>query len=515
MKYVVSLILCAAFSQVVVAQPNFVFILVDDLGLLDLGVEGSTFHETPNIDALAKSGMRFENGYAACVVCSPSRASIMTGKAPPRHGITDWIGAASGTQWKRNDKLLPAAYSHTLEASEITLAEALRTAGYSTFFAGKWHLGDEGSWPEDHGFDINKGGWEVGSPKGGYFAPWINPRLENGPDGEALTLRLANETARFIEEHQDTPFLAYLSFYTVHGPIQTTEELCGKYRKKAKLMKPSENGPRFKIDRTLPVRQVQDNPIYAGMVELLDDAVGIVLDTLRETGLDKNTVVIFTSDNGGVSSGDAYSTSLLPLRGGKGRQWEGGIREPFYIRAPGIGTPGSTTKVPAIGMDFYPTMLELAGLPLMPEQHVDGVSLVPVLKGGTIPDRDLFWHYPHYGNQGGEPSSTIRSKDWKLIHYYEDGRDELYNLAEDIGEQQDLAAAQPERVAELRRRLDRWLEDTAAVIPQPDDRFDPTKKMKQQKQIENQKLPALEKRAADYLDPNWAPNADWWGSQAD
>jgi arylsulfatase A-like enzyme len=512
MKHIVSLILCTAFTQVVAAQPNFVFILVDDLGLMDLGVEGSTFHETPNIDALANSGMRFENGYAACVVCSPSRASIMTGKAPARHGITDWIGAASGKKWKRNDKVLPAAYSHNLAASEITLAEALQAAGYSTFFAGKWHIGDEGSWPEDHGFEINKGGWEVGSPKGGYFAPWINPRLESGPDGESLTLRLANETARFIEEHQDAPFLAYLSFYNVHGPIQTTEELCDKYREKAEQMKLTENSTRFKIDRTLPVRQVQDNPIYAGMVELLDDAVGIVLDTLRETGLDKNTVVIFTSDNGGVSSGDAYSTSLLPLRGGKGRQWEGGIREPYYIRAPGISTPGATSKVPAIGMDFYPTMLELAGLPLMPEQHVDGVSLVPVLKGGAIPERDLFWHYPHYGNQGGEPSSTIRSKDWKLIHYYEDGRDELYNLTDDIGEQHDLAQAQPERVAELRRRLDRWLVETDAVIPQPDDRFDPAKKMQQQKQVETKKLPSLEKQAANYLDPNWEPNADWWGS---
>jgi len=494
------------------AKPNFVFILVDDLGLRDLGVEGSEFHETPNIDTLARSGMRFENGYAACCVCSPSRASIMTGKAPPRHGITDWIGAASGTRWNRNDKVLPAEYSHALPSGDTTLAEALRAAGYATFFAGKWHLGPEGSWPEDHGFDINKGGWSVGSPKGGYFAPWINPRLESGPDGESLTLRLANETARFIEEHKDRPFLAYLSFYNVHGAIQTTQTLRDKYLKKAERMKLAAPTTRFKIDRTLPVRQVQDNPIYAGMVELLDDAVGIVLDQLKQLGLEENTVVLFTSDNGGVSSGDSFSTSLLPLRGGKGRQWEGGIREPYYIRAPGVTKPGATTKVPAIGMDFYPTMLELAGLPLMPTQHIDGVSLVPVLKGGTIPDRDLYWHYPHYGNQGGEPSSIIRSKGWKLIHYYEDGHDELYDLNTDIGEQRDLAILQPERTSALRQRLDRWLAETGAAIPQPDSRFDPAKKEQQKINIEKFKLPGLEKTAASYLNPSWKPNDDWWGS---
>ena len=330
-----------------------------------------------------------------------------------------------------------------------------------------------------------------------------------------MTLRLANETAQFIEEHQDKPFLAYLSFYAVHGPIQTTEALCDKYKKKAKEMNQAGEAPRFKIDRTLPVRQVQDNPIYAGMMETLDDAVGIVLDKLQQTGLDKNTVVIFTGDNGGVSSGDAFSTSLLPLRGGKGRQWEGGIREPYYICAPGITPPGSITKVPAIGMDFYPTILDLAGLPLMPQQHVDGVSLVPVLKGGTIPDRDLFWHYPHYGNQGGEPSSIIRSKDWKLIHYYEDGRDELYNLTNDIGEQNDLAGSQPERAAALRLRLDRWLADTGAAIPQPDSRFDAARKAKQKMKIKNKELPKLEKKAADYLNPDWKPNNDWWGSEKD
>ncbi|WP_442505149.1 sulfatase [Novipirellula sp. SH528] len=494
---------------------NFVFILVDDLGCRDLGYEGSTFHETPHIDALAASGMRFDHGYAACQVCSPSRASIMLGKATPRHGITDWIGAASGMKWNRDDQVLPAEYVHTLPKDDTTLAEAFREGGYTTFFAGKWHLGTEGSWPEDHGFMINKGGWDVGSPKGGYFAPWSNPRLESGPDGESLTLRLANETASFIESSKDKPFLAYLSFYTVHGPIQTTEELCNKYRDKAASLGLTKNDKRFELRRRLPVRQVQDNPIYAGMVETLDNAFGIVMGKLKETGLDKNTVVIFTSDNGGVSSGDSFSTSLLPFRGGKGMQWEGGIREPYIIHVPGMTESGSSSEVPAIGMDFYPTMLELAGLPLRPQQHVDGVSLVPVLKGDKIAERDLFWHYPHYGNQGGEPSSIIRSHDWKMIHYYEDGRNELYNLTTDLSEETDVATQHPERVAEMKKRLDAWLMETGAKIPQPDPRFNQAKFDARMKKVRDVQMPKLEKQHADYLDKSKNPSPDWWGSAKD
>lgn len=493
-------------------KPNFVFILVDDLGRTDLSIEGSTFYETPHIDAIAESGMRFANGYAACQVCSPSRASIMLGKAPPRHGITNYIGAKSGKAYMRNDPVMPAEYVKNLPAEDTTLAEALRAAGYKTFFAGKWHLGDEGSWPEDHGFDINKGGWSKGSPTGGYFAPWDNPRLPSGPNGSSLALRLATETASFIDSHQEQPFLAFLSFYHVHSPIQTTEALCEKYREKAAQTGLTKNKKRFKFDRRLPVRQVQDNPIYAGMMETLDDAVGLVMKKLEETGLDDNTVVIFTSDNGGVSSGDAFSTSLLPFRGGKGRQWEGGIREPYYIRVPGMTAAGSVTEVPAIGMDFYPTILELAGLPPMPEQHVDGVSLVPVLQGGTIVERDLFWHYPHYGNQGGEPSSIIRSQDWKLIFYHEDQRIELYNLAQDVGEQNDVSEQFADKAAELKSRLDAWLAETGAVMPQVDPRFVQQKYDKKIKGAKTGFLNKLEKQHARFLNSDWKPNTNWWGS---
>lgn len=507
--------LCWLSVSVLAAGPakhlNILFILVDDYGIKDVSVEGSSFYETPNIDALAHSGMRFTRGFAACQVCSPSRASILLGKYPARHGITDYIGARVGEEFarRRHTKLLVPEYLHNLPAADTTLAEALKQAGYTTFFAGKWHLGSKGSWPEDHGFDINKGGWEAGSPMGGYYSPWKNPNLPNGSKGESLTQRLASETIAFIEQHKNKPFLAYLSFYAVHGPIQTSKPLWEKYREKAsKLPNPAE---RFKIDRTLPVRQVQDNPIYAGLIENMDTAVGRVLKCLDEQGLTDNTIVLFTGDNGGVSSGDSYSSSELPYRGGKGRQWEGGIRVPFYIRAPGVTQPGSTCSTPVIGNDFYPTILQLAGLPLRPKQHVDGVSLVALLKGGSIAPRPLFWHYPHYGNQGGEPSSIIHKSDWKLIHYWEDGRNELYHLPDDIGEQHDLASKEAERTAQLWAELQAWLKETSATFPKPNPEYQEAWAEEHRARAQALKT-RLEKEHAAYLNPIWQPNPTWWDS---
>ena len=495
-------------------RPNILFILVDDLGWRDLSNEGSTFYESPNVDRIAREGMKFTRAYATCQVCSPSRASILTGKYPTRHGITTWIGERWGTAWrqlKRFDSHLPPAYLHNLRASEVTLAEALRDAGYRTFFAGKWHLGSRGSWPTDHGFEINKGGWDAGSPHGGYFSPWQNPNLEPGPPGEALPMRLARETARFMEDHQDEPFLAYLSFYEVHAPIQTTRKLWKKYRDKAAAMGLAKE--RFIFDRRLCVRQVQDCPIYAGMIEAMDRAVGLVLDKLDQLGLAERTIVCFTSDHGGVSSGDAYSTSNLPLRGGKGRQWEGGLRVPMYVKVPGRTRPGSTCSTPVSGIDWYPTLLDLAGVDMPKEHRVDGVSLVPLLEGRSIPDRPLFWHYPHYGNQGGEPSSIIQRDGWKLIYYHEDGRYELYNLHDDPGERHDVARREAERVAKLKDRLQAWLKETQATFPTPDPQFDPARRAARWESIRTRGKAALERRHAAYLAPDFQPNATWWGSQ--
>ena len=502
----------AQFNLMAAKRPNFLFVLVDDYGIMDVGVEGSTFYQTPNIDKIANTGMRFTRGYATCQVCSPSRASIMTGKYPARHGITDWIGAATGERMansKRGNLLVPE-YVHNLPKGDVTLAEALKEGGYSTFFAGKWHLGGKGSWPEDHGFDINKGGWHVGSPNGGYYAPWKNPNLKSGPNGESLSQRLADETVKFIQgRDQSKPFLAYLSFYAVHGPVQSTKPLWQKYRDIA--AKKPHKGDRFKIDRTLPVRQVQDHPVYAGLVESMDSAVGSVLGCLKELGLDENTIVILTGDNGGVSSGDNFSTSMLPYRGGKGRQWEGGIRVPFYIKAPGVTQAGSLCSTPVTGADFYPTMLDLAGLNLLPRQHVDGVSLKPLLKGEEITSRSVFWHYPHYGNQGGEPSSIIIKGDWKLIHYWADGRNELYRPAADIGEQNDLAQGEPERTAALWKELNAFLKSSGAKLPKLYAGYKP-EWAAQKKAGAIKRKSGLERQHAKMLDATWQPNKNWWGS---
>lgn len=494
-------------------KPNIVFILVDDLGLHDLSFTGSTFYETPNVDRIAKEGTVFTQGYAASRVCSPSRASIMLGQFTARHQITDWIGAKSGADWRtenRNDKLLPADYNHILPKIDTTLPEAFAANGYKTFFAGKWHLGTKGSWPTDHGFEINKGGWDVGSLKGGFFSPWENPNLENNFDGENLSHRLGKETADFIEKNKDSTFLAYLSFYAVHGPIQTTEKTWAKYRDKAEEQEIKDFG--YEMERILPIRTVQDNPVYAGLVAQMDDAVGIVLDKLKELGLEENTIIVFTSDNGGVASGDAFSTTNYPLRGGKGYQWEGGIREPYFIKVPWIKDV-KEVDYPAIGSDFYPTLLDLAGIALKPDQHIDGVSLKPILEGEKIADRPLFWHYPHYGNQGGEPSSIVRDGSWKLIHYWEDGRNELYDLLKDPREQNNIVFQNAEQAKILELKLMNFLKEVSANMPEQDTQFDSELAKKMRKEKIDIMLPSLEAQRMEFLSKGFQPNENWWGSK--
>lgn len=495
-------------------HPNFVFILVDDLGKMDLGIEGSEFYETPHIDALAKRSLRFERGYSACQVCSPSRAAIQTGKFPVRVGVTDYISHTGGNQpdrWGRNTKLLPARYQQQLALDEVTIAEALKSNGYTTFFAGKWHLGGDGFTPEDQGYDVNQGGYHFGTPPGGYHSPYRNPKLSDDEPGAELPIRLGNETAKFIREKAEakTPFFAMLSFYSVHGPIQCSKARFEKFQAKADAMGLTRRTePRFLFDRTKEVRQVQDHPIYAGMMAALDDAVGIVLDAIDDANVRDNTVVIFTSDNGGVSSGDGFATSALPLRGGKGRQWEGGIRQPYYIHWPQV-TTGGTTDVLATGTDFYPTILEIAGLPALPEQHQDGVSLVPVLKGESMKARPLFWHYPHYGNQGGEPSTIMIDGNWKLIHYLEDGRNELYDISADISEQKDLASANSDRVASMIRQVQAFWKDTKAAMPSKNKAYNNQKAESGLLQMRNGN-PRRENEHAAFMKADYEPRKGWW-----
>lgn len=432
--------------------PNIVFILADDLGYMDVGANNPhTFYETPNIDRFAAGAMRFTAGYAACPVCSPTRASIMTGKYPPRTGITNFIGGA------RTGKLMPAPNQNHLALAETTLAEALRDAGYSNFFAGKWHLGDGEYSPNSHGFGPELLG------KNQFYYPKSDLPPPNPQDDPKTTERIANEAVRFIDAHKNQQFFAYLPFLAVHIPIGAKPELIEKYQRKQAAAPPVAWGH----ERDSKVRLVQNHPAYAAMLEQMDSAIGRVLDALERNGLTDHTIVVFTSDNGGLATSEGHPTSNLPLRGGKGWLYEGGIREPWIIRAPGVTRPGSICDTPVVSTDFYPTLLELAGLSLMPRQHLDGVSLLPLLKGGALQRGPLFWHYPHYSNQGGAPAGAVRDGDWKLIEWYEDSRCELFNLHDDLGEKTNLAAGNPAMVEQLRGKLAAWRKSVQAVMPTP------------------------------------------------
>ncbi|MEW4561367.1 sulfatase [Bremerella sp. JC770] len=447
-------------------KPNFVFFLVDDLGWTDLSCYGSSFYETPNVDKLATSGLKFTNAYAACQVCSPTRASILTGRYPTRTGVTDFIGAAQPARWKRNTKMLPAPYEMQLAHDETTIAEILKQNGYATFFAGKWHLGSEKYWPQHQGFDVNQGGHDRGGPYGGkkYFSPYGNPSLEDGPAGEHLPDRLATETVKFMTEHKDEPFLAYLSFYSVHTPLMAREDLKQKYQEKKETIK---HGEIWGQEGARKVRLVQEHAVYAGMVDAMDQAVGKVLAGVDDLGLTDDTVVIFMSDNGGLSTSEGHPTSNLPLRAGKGWIYEGGIREPMIVRWPGTTKAGTETSQYVSSVDFFPTMLQIAGIEVPQNLTIDGMSFAPVLKGSEIDRGAIYWHYPHYGNQGGSPTAAVREGDWKLIEFYEDGHLELYNLADDLSEENDLAAKKPELASKLHAKLKAWREETGAKMPTP------------------------------------------------
>jgi arylsulfatase A-like enzyme len=451
-------------------QPNIVFILIDDLGWRDLSCYGSSFYETPVLDRLAREGMRFTDAYAACPVCSPTRAALLSGKYPARVGVTQWIGGHGV------GKLCDVPYHHALPASEICIAEALRRGGYQTWHVGKWHLGEWPTTPTRHGFDVNIGGCGWGMPKFGYFSPYKCPTLTDGPDGEYLTDRLTHEAIKLIEGRQkDRPFFLNLWHYAVHTPIQSPPDLVKKYEEKARRMGLDKKNPmvvgdyfpvQHKRDQRIQRRMFQSDPAYAAMVENLDTNIGRVLDALERAGIADNTLVVFKSDNGGLATAEGSPTCNLPLAEGKGWMYEGGTRVCQIARWPARIKPGSLCQVPTSTPDWYPTLLEAAGLPPMPGQHADGASLMPLLRGESAIAREaIFWHYPHYSNQGDTPASSVRAGDWKLIEFFEDGRLELYNLREDPGERRNVAASQRDVVQRLHGRLVQWRAEVEALIP--------------------------------------------------
>ena len=457
----------AVAGEVVEPKTNFVFFLVDDLGWADVGCFGSTFHETPHIDRLADSGMKFTNGYAACPVCSPTRASIMTGRHPVRVDITDWIPGMR-RQPGSDPKFAHVNDRDSLALDEVTIAEELKANGYQTFFAGKWHLGGKGNLPTDQGFDFNIGGIDRGSPPGGYYAPFKNPQLPDREKGEYLTERLTDESISFLKSRkQDQPFLLYLSYYNVHTPIQPYKKRIEYYRQKATTTFTEEAPPIFEHDGQSRARQ--DNPAYASMVAAVDDSVGQILEQLDALKLSDNTVVCFFSDNGGLCTlrkNRVAPTCNAPLRSGKGWLYEGGIRSPMIVRAPGVAKPGSTCDVPVSSTDFFPTMLDLARIDAKPDLHRDGVSLVNLLnQTDAIERKTLYWHYPHYHGSAWAPGAAIRDGDWKLIEFYEHDTVELYNLRTDVGEQNDLAEAEPEKTKQLREKLRSWQTEMNATMP--------------------------------------------------
>ncbi|HTS62160.1 MAG TPA: sulfatase [Candidatus Acidoferrales bacterium] len=436
------------------ARPNIIFLLLDDLGWRDFGCFGSPFYETPHLDKLASEGVRFTNAYAACPVCSPTRASILTGKYPARLHLTDWIPGRR--QWP-SAKLLTPAFEQQLPLRETTIAEALKPLGYRTASIGKWHLGGDGFLPTNQGFDLNVAGTERGSPQS-YFGPFDLPNLKGGTRDDYLTEKLSDAADRFIEDSAGkAPFFLYLPEFAVHIPLQARPSAVEKYRRKNK------GGP-------LP------NPVYSAMVESADQALRRLRLTLDRLKIAQDTILFVFSDNGGLryegSSKDPV-TDNSPLRAGKGHLFEGGIREPLLVNWPGVTMSGRVVETPVSSIDIFPTILEMAGARFR-SGEVDGLSLAPLLRGSGEPKRDaLFWHYPHYSNQGGTPAGAVRVGDWKLIEFFEDGRQELFNLSQDIGERRNLALREPRVRARLYERLKGWRGSVGAAMPRPNPAYDP------------------------------------------
>ena len=502
---------------------NVVFFLVDDLGWADVGYQGSTFYETPNLDSFAKKGTRFLQAYAACHVCSPTRASLLTGQYPARLGLTDWLPGRKNFSFQ---KLKNAETVQHLPYNIQTLPQVLKQSGYATAIFGKWHLGEDSASTKRQGFDVHIPEWNKGWPNGSYFSPYNMKGLEGGVKGEYLTDRLTDEAMKWVEKNKGKPFFLYLAHFAVHDPIQGRGDLVVKYEKKrnelSKLNQtpfilegnPDDDNPstrdvltgalkdtahqgiRIFSDRTVKIKQRQDNPQFGAMVESMDESFGKVMARLKEMGLHDNTVVIFFSDNGGMSAanfgnparkiplGDldrVFSTSNLPLRAGKGWLYEGGIRAPLVIYWPNQSQSGVVSEVPVISTDFYATILEMVGVNSKPAGNngIDGMSIVPVLKGDRagiekLKEKPLFWHFPHYSNHGAQsPGGAIRLGDYKLIEYYENSKVQLFNLRTDPGEQNDLVRTEPQKVKQLVDMLHAWRKEVKAGMPTPNPKHIP------------------------------------------
>ena len=436
------LLLIAAGTHAESSKPNFVFILMDDMGTTDLGCYGSKFYQSPNIDKLASEGVKFTQAYAACPVCSPTRASILTGKYPARLNLTDWL---PGRTDRPDQKLAKPEINQQLPLEEITLAEALKSAGYVSGCFGKWHLGHKGFEPPQQGFDE----YAPGDQKGGRPGSNENEKGEFGLTEAALT---------FVEKNKDKPFFVYLPYWSVHIPLHARQALIDKYQA-----------------RVQPNAR-HTNAIYAAMIESVDEQIGRVLAKLDELNIATNTVVIFTSDNGGLAVHEGQktpATSNAPFRGGKGDLYEGGIRDPLIVRWPGVIKPNSICSNVVVSVDYYPTILEIAGIKMAPKQIVDGQSILPCLKETVAAKpRSIFWHYPHYANQGGAPGGAIRDGDFKLIQWFEDGAFELYNLRDDVSEKNNLADTMRDKANEMVTKLDVWRRDVGAQMMEPNPNWD-------------------------------------------
>ena len=480
-------------------KPNIIFFLVDDLGWSDLGSYGSEFYETPNIDSLAKSGIKFTNAYSACHVCSPARASILTGKYPATLNLTDWL---TGRPSMPYDKLKGPEIIQHLPYDEITIAETLKNIGYKTGIFGKWHLGEDPSDPLAHGFDVHLPDWSKGWPNKGYFAPFGLDGFDNSKEGEYLTDKLTDEAIKYIEKNIEDPFFIYVSYFAVHDPIQGRKDLVEKYTRKLQninsfrdlpfilegnpddLYKSSKDELLKKVrskgyvnkfqtfDKDLVlIKQYQDNVEFAAMVESVDQSLGKILNKIKDLNLDENTIIFFYSDNGGMAAMNgtpwtklkkseldgAFSTSNLPLRGAKGWLYEGGIRVPLIIKNPKTSLTGLESSLPVSSVDILPTILSMVDSNFKISDDIEGVDISPVTRGKDINRGPIYWHFPHYSNHGMQsPGGAIRDGDYKLIEYFENGSVQLFNLKDDIGELNDISKIEIEKTKDLKLKLKNW-----------------------------------------------------------